>query len=235
MKEEGGEARFYLTPPHPCSYLPDRTAQTMFLDPREAVATELYTALSSQGFRRSGAHLYRPRCEGCTACIPSRIPVAAFAPNRSQRRANQRNVDLRYVLTTAEYSPEVFALYDRYVAARHRDGDMYPASPDQFKSFLLCHWSETFFLRAYLEDTLMAVAVLDRLDDGLSAIYTFFDASDERRSLGKQMILEEIALCRKLGLPHLYLGYWVNGADKMRYKTDFKPVELFVNGRWSRQ
>ena len=234
MKEEPRSARFFLTPPHTCSYLPEEQAQTIFLDPRERVGPELYTALTAKGFRRSGAHLYRPQCEQCRACIPTRIPVAEFKPRRAQRRADKRNADLRYELGHAEYRPEVYRLYERYIAVRHRDGDMYPASPDQFKSFLLCPWSSTYYLSAYDGDTLLAVAVLDRLEDGLSAIYTFFEPDCPERSLGTQMVLEEIRMAQALDLPYLYLGYWIEQAEKMRYKAEFRPVELLVNNYWQR-
>ncbi len=234
MKDETQGTRFYLTPAHPCSYLPDREAQTMFLDPRERTSTRLYSELTQMGFRRSGGHLYRPRCNGCQACIPTRLPVAEFAPRRAQRRTLKRNQDLELQLTSAQFTPEVFALYERYIAARHQDGDMYPADADQFKSFLLCNWSETYFLGARLDGRLVAVAVMDRLEDGLSAIYTFFDTSMPDRSLGRQMILEQIQLCKNTNLTYLYLGYWIEASPKMRYKADFQPVETFVDGRWTR-
>lgn len=206
----------------------------MFLDPRERTSTRLYSELTQMGFRRSGGHLYRPRCNGCQACIPTRLPVAEFAPRRAQRRTLKRNQDLELQLTSAQFTPEVFALYERYIAARHQDGDMYPADADQFKSFLLCNWSETYFLGARLDGRLVAVAVMDRLEDGLSAIYTFFDTSMPDRSLGRQMILEQIQLCKNTNLTYLYLGYWIEASPKMRYKADFQPVETFVDGRWTR-
>ncbi len=233
MKDETSENRFYLTPTHVCSYLPDRQAQTLFLDPRERIDSDKYTELTNLGFRRSGAHLYRPQCGACSACIPTRVPVAGFTPKRSQRRTAKRNEDLEYVLEAASYSPSVFSLYENYIAQRHRDGDMYPANPDQFKTFLLSQWSETYFLKAHLDGRLVAVAVMDKVNEGLSAIYTFFDPELSSRSLGVQMILQEISMCQRVGLPYLYLGYWIRDCDKMSYKTDFRPVELFVNQRWT--
>ena len=232
MKPEELSGRFFLTPAHSCSYLSDRQAQTLFLDPRELITTDAYTRLTEQGFRRSGAHLYRPHCEDCQACIPTRIPTGSFRPNRAQRRTAKRNRDLRFELSEGRYEPEVFALYERYIAGRHRDGDMFPASPDQFQTFLLSNWSETVFLSAYLGDERVAVAVMDRLNHALSAIYTFFDPDLPERSLGRMMILKQIQLCADIGLPHLYLGYWIRQSIKMRYKTDYRPVEVFVKGRW---
>ena len=232
MKSESSELRFFLTPEHPCSYLHDRQAKTLFLDPRETITSNMYAQLTQHGFRRSGGHLYRPQCAGCTACIPTRLKVEAFEPNRSQRRTARRNQDLRFEITTAAFSGAAFTLYERYIANRHDDGDMFPASEDQFRSFLLSPWASTYFLCGYLGTALVAVGVFDRLDNGLSAVYTFYDPKLDARSLGTQVILEEINLTRELNLPHLYLGYWIKDSEKMRYKTNYRPVQLLVNGQW---
>lgn len=234
MQDELGNKQFYITPAHPCSYLPGREAHTLFLDPRETITPHTYQLLTEQGFRRSGGHLYRPHCRACEACIPARVPVAAFAPRRSQRRILARNADLRVESRRGRFSAESYELYARYIAGRHRDGDMYPPSEDQFRSFLLSQWSETHFVCSYLEDRLVAVAVTDQQRQGLSAVYSFFDPALNRRSLGVWCVLQQIELARALGLPYLYLGYWIRDCDKMRYKTEYRPVELFVNGRWIR-
>ncbi len=232
MKSESSDLRFFLTPEHPCSYLHDRQAKTLFLDPRETITGKMYTRLTQIGFRRSGGHLYRPQCAGCTACIPTRLNVEAFEPNRSQRRTARSNADLRFEITTAAFSGAAFSLYERYIASRHDDGDMFPASEDQFRSFLLSPWASTYFLCGYLGTSLAAIGVFDRLDNGLSAVYTFYDPLLATRGLGTQMIIEEINLTRELNLPYLYLGYWIKDSEKMRYKTNFRPVQLLVNGQW---
>jgi arginyl-tRNA--protein-N-Asp/Glu arginylyltransferase len=232
MKEEPGNKQFFITPAHPCSYLPKRNANTLFLDPRETITPQTYQQLTEQGFRRSGSHLYRPHCKTCQACVPTRIPVATFVPRRSQRRVMNRNRDLTVRVEPATYSQRYYELYASYIAGRHFDGDMYPPSSDQFRSFLLSQWSDTVFVCSYLDDQLVSAAVTDRQEHGLSAIYTFFDPALMSRSLGVQSILNQIEHCRELGLPHLYLGYWIRDSDKMRYKTDYRPVELFTNGRW---
>ncbi len=233
MKEEIGKRQFYLTPAHPCSYLPGRRAQTLFLDPRDTIHPDLYQGLTELGFRRSGAHLYRPHCRDCQACIPTRIPVAQFAPRRSQRRAASRNRDLEIRMEPALFSRRYYELYARYVRGRHPDGDMYPPTTDQFRSFLLSQWSNSTFLCSYLGEELLAVAVTDQHPEGLSAIYTFFDPDHAERSLGTWSILQQIELCRKARLPHLYLGYWIRDSRKMRYKTEFRPAEVYLDGRWS--
>ena len=232
MKGELGDTQFFVTPNHPCSYLTRRQARTLFLDPRETITAGTYQALTEQGFRRSGGHLYRPHCKTCKACVPTRIPVHQFTPRRSQRRVLRRNEDLRIQIHEAVYAPEYYDLYARYIAGRHSDGDMYPPSRDQFRSFLLSQWSDTLFLCAYLDEELVSVAVTDQQPRGLSAIYTFFDPTLELRSLGVFSVLKQIELCQQLGGEHLYLGYWIKDARKMAYKTDYRPVELLVNGRW---
>lgn len=234
MQDELGTKQFYLTPGHPCSYLPRQEAQTLFLDPRETITPALYESLTEQGFRRSGSHLYRPHCRACRACVPTRIPVSDFVPKRSQRRVAQRNLDLRVEVEAAVFSPRVYDLYARYVSGRHRDGDMYPPSTEQFRSFLLSQWCDTLFVCSWLGEALVAVAVTDRQPAGLSAVYNFFDPDLDDRGLGVFSILQQIELARSLGLAHLYLGYWIRDCQKMRYKIDYRPIELFANGAWVR-
>jgi len=232
VKEELGRRQFFITPSHACSYLPERRANTLFLDPRDTVTPALYQRLTEEGFRRSGSHLYRPHCRGCQACIPTRVPVRGFVPKRRQRRTARRNADLEVRVESAEFSERAFVLYARYVAKRHGDGDMFPPTREQFRSFLLSPWSETRFLSFYLGGELVCVAVTDEQPDGLSAIYTFFEPALEDRSLGVMAILEQIRLARDLGLEFLYLGYWIRDCDKMRYKTEYRPIQVFVNGSW---
>ena len=230
--QEEKVAQFFLTPKHPCSYLDRNNAQTLFYDPRAVVSEGVYQSLTDQGFRRSGSHLYRPHCGDCQACIPTRLPVATFQPRRSQRRVLKRNRDLVVRIEPAEFTARHYHLYERYISLRHPDGDMYPASEDQFRSFLLSPWSNSVFLSLYQGERLLSVAVTDRQPRGLSAIYTFFEPTAETRSLGVLSILKQIAWCRELSLPYLYLGYWIKDCDKMNYKIQYRPTELFVNQRW---
>ena len=234
MQDEVGNKQFFITPAHSCSYLARRQARTLFLDPRETITPATYQALTEQGFRRSGGHLYRPHCRTCQACVPTRIPVDDFQPRRNQRRALRRNDDLVVQVHRATYARRFYELYDRYITGRHADGDMYPPSRDQFRSFLLSQWSDTLFLCSYAGDELIAVAVTDRQPRALSAIYTFFDPDLPERSLGVWSVLQQIDLARRLDLPYVYLGYWIRDSAKMRYKVDYQPVELFLNGRWVR-
>lgn len=235
-QRQARDLRFFLTVPHPCSYLTGREATTLFLDPQEILAPEVYDALTLLGFRRSGSNLYRPHCEACNACVSVRIPVESFTPSRTQRKLINRNSDLTLRLMPAEFNEQHYALYSRYIRARHADGDMYPPSRDQYRMFLTQPHPFAKFLEFRLGDHLMAVAATDLLGHGLSAIYTFFDPDPifERRSLGCFAILSQIELARKRCLPHLYLGYWIRDCQKMRYKQDYQPLEYLNGGRWQR-
>ncbi|MDX1589696.1 MAG: arginyltransferase [Oleiphilaceae bacterium] len=226
---------FFATPEHPCSYLEGRQAATMFVDPRAQVDKTLYSQLTELGFRRSGSHYYRPHCHGCNACIPVRIPVDEFRPRRSQRRVWRNNGDVRFHITPVQYREECYQLYERYINERHSDGDMYPPSREQFTSFLVEGTPEGFFLEMRLEGKLIAMAAVDVLTDGLSAIYTLFDPDHEARSPGTLAILWQIEEARRRGLSHLYLGYWISQCRKMNYKSRFRPLEEMVGGQWQRQ
>jgi len=225
--------KVYTTDPHSCSYLEDQEATTLFVDPRQPVDKALYSKLSALGFRRSGDHIYRPHCAHCEACIPARIPVCGFTPSRGQKRIWQRNQDLRIVSTDGISDEEAFDLYRRYISLRHSDGDMYPPEREQFEAFLNNVWDCTHYFRFYDKATLVAVAVVDALEDGLSAIYTFFDPEVAKRSLGVYAILWEVEQARELGLEYLYLGYWIQNCQKMAYKSDYRPLQVYVKNRWT--
>lgn len=223
---------FYATPPHRCSYLPNKSAVTLFADPISPKDTELYSLLSQHGFRRSGENLYRPACPRCRACIPVRVCVSMFRPCRNQRRTWRQNQDIEIRAMPARYDPEHLALYRRYLASRHPHGGMDNPSVESFKGFLISTWSQTIFYEMRLRRQLVAVAVADVLNDGLSAVYTFFDPAFSRRSLGRFAILLEIREARRQGLPWLYLGYWIRQCEKMRYKDEYQPLEYYVKGTW---
>jgi leucyl-tRNA---protein transferase len=226
--------RVFATYPHNCSYLDGEQATTLFVDPSTPLDAQVYSQLSFIGFRRSGPHLYRPHCASCNACVPARVPTADFQPNRSQRRIIARNSDLQTRIVDDIHTEEHFDLYQRYIEQRHRDGDMYPPDREQYDSFLTREWGSTSFVEFRDGDQLLAVAVVDRLDIGLSAIYTYYDPACERRSLGTYVILWQIRHALELGLAAVYLGYWIRNCRKMNYKTRFRPVELLANGHWIR-
>jgi len=241
------QINLYATDTHPCSYLEGQDANTIFVDPHFPVTAELYGQLSTRGFRRSGEHIYRPHCAHCQACIPIRVSVDKFHPNRQQKRVWAHNQDLSVEVSNEINSGEYYRLYERYINARHADGDMHPATPEQFENFLAKPFiakpssdqllpDETAQITLYLEfrekHVLKAIAVTDVLPVGLSAVYTFFEPVDKVRSLGVFAVLFQIELARKLGLSHLYLGYWIKNSPKMNYKSRYKPYELYQNGVW---
>lgn len=226
------ELRFFTTPAHDCSYLEGKQAVTLFADPLALIDKDLYSALSQVGFRRSGSHIYRPYCQACTACIPVRVPVATFARKRRHKRTMAHNTTLQVTRCAPQYTEEYFLLYERYIAVRHADGDMFPASKDQFQSFLVDGRAEASFYEFRDDGKLLAVAVADELNDGLSAIYTFFDPDVPARALGVYAVLYLIEATRLLKLDYLYLGYWIKQCQKMSYKMDYKPAELYVNNHW---
>nr|VFJ53997.1 MAG: arginine-tRNA-protein transferase [Candidatus Kentron sp. FW]VFJ58118.1 MAG: arginine-tRNA-protein transferase [Candidatus Kentron sp. FW] len=226
---------FLLEPPHPCSYFPDRSAMTLFADPRYPKDKRLQTLLSENGFRRSGQHLYRPHCRACQACVPVRIPVADFHPRRRQRRAWQRNRDLTVSSRPAEFRDEHFELYRKYIDTRHAEGGMANPTPDQYREFLIAPWVETLFVEFRLDHRLLALCVLDCLDNGLSAVYTFFDPDYPERSLGVYAILWSIYEAARQGLDWLYLGYWIETSPKMCYKSEYRSQERLQGGKWERE
>jgi arginine-tRNA-protein transferase len=195
-----------------------------------------YQALLGQGFRRSGAHVYRPACGTCLRCVPLRVPVQDFAPNRSQRRNLARNCEqVALHVGPARFDVEQYALYRSYVQSRHAEGSMADASEESYGEFLVAPWGgETRFLELRLGDRLMAVAVTDRLPGCLSAVYTFFDPAFSDQAPGTYAILCQIEEARRRGLEHLYLGYWIEGCRKMSYKDRFRPLEARIGERWRR-
>lgn len=226
------ELRFFTTPPHECSYLPNREATTLFVDPMAKVDKTTYSVLSEAGFRRSGNHIYRPYCEACAACIPVRVPAASFHMNRRQRRIWKKNLDLVVAPAQPAVSDEYFDLYRRYINQRHADGDMYPADLSQFRSFLVEGRPEALFYELRHQGRLVGVAVVDELDNALSAIYTFFEPDLPARSLGVFAVLWLLSEAKRRSLAHVYLGYWIKDCQKMSYKSDYQPLELLSQDRW---
>lgn len=225
---------FLMTPEHECSYLPGKSAKTLFADPHFPINGNIYTVLASIGFRRSGKHIYRPQCNHCHACIAIRLPVKKFIMNRNQRRNWKRNADLTITKFPAKFNKEHFELYQRYLASRHPDGDMNNLGADDYADFLITDWINTDFYEFKDTDKLLAIAVVDKLDDGLSAVYTFFDPDIAHRSLGRYAILTQIEEARKQNLEWLYLGYWIANCKKMHYKDEYQPLEYFYHDTWHR-
>ena len=223
----------YISQSHECSYLPDRDARSLFLDPSADVTPDIYQQLIDRGFRRSGCYLYQPACATCNACVSLRIPVAAFKPSRSQRRNWNSNLPhFQVVPEPAGYKEEHFNLYKRYLLQRHPEGAMSCNSPGQYIQFLTCDWSETQFIEFRRRGQLAAVAVSDILPNGLSSIYTFYDTDLIHEGVGVFALLWQIHYTRELGKEWVYPGFWVKECGKMNYKTRFRPYEAWSGQRW---
>jgi arginine-tRNA-protein transferase len=227
------DIQYYITPPHQCSYIEGRAARMVFLDPVKRIDTITLSELSRQGFRRSGDFVYRPECHHCRQCLSARINVQRFVANSSQKKAIKSNRDLRLEMRETHHATDVhYQLYERYIRLRHADGDMYPPSREQFEKFLVDSCTSSFFLEMWLGDQLLSVATCDHLDDGISAVYTFFDPNQAQRSLGTFSILQQIEWAKTHNLAYVYLGYWVPNAPKMKYKAQFSSLEVLLNGQW---
>lgn len=234
MDNDTNKLRFFITPSQACNYLDDRDSRSLFADPVFPKNKALYTALVENGFRRSGEHLYQPYCAQCSECVPVRIPVNEFKLNRNQKRTWKKNQDLTVNMTNAAFSDEQFQLYKKYLSARHAGGSMENPSVDDYQNFLWSSWSETLFFEFRNKDKLVAVAVVDQLNNASSAVYTFFDPDEQQRSPGKYAILFLIEEAKRKNQTWLYLGYWIAGCDKMKYKIEYQPIECFINEDWKK-
>lgn len=232
IKNSETQFNLYATPPHECTYLPGYQATTVFIDPAFPKDAKLYSRLSQHGFRRSGEHLYRPYCRCCEACIPVRIPVRQFVARRYQRRIWQKNQDITVNCVDSTFKAEHFALYCRYLRARHTGGGMDNPTQASYSQFLTSSWAATLFYEFRLQQRLLAVAVVDHFKQSLSAVYTFFDPDCPKRSLGAYAILWQIEEAKRLQQDWLYLGYWIESCRKMHYKIEYQPLEYYHQGSW---
>jgi arginyl-tRNA--protein-N-Asp/Glu arginylyltransferase len=222
----------YVGYEHECDYLPGNRARMVYVSPRVPLDKTLYTRLVASGFRRSGDLVYRPHCPECSACIPVRLPVDGFEPNRAQRRIGKTNSDLRVAAKPDVFDERHYQLYLRYLRSRHAGGHMAESSREDYIQFLGSGWGDTGFYEFLHGDDLLAVAVIDHLDDGLSAVYTFYDPDAMHRSIGTFAVLWQIDEARRRNLPWVYLGFWIPACRKMAYKGSFRPLQALIGSTW---
>ncbi len=230
--------QFYVTTPYKCGYLPNKLAQSLIAAPHHLVDSQVYSGLITQGFRRSGKFAYRPHCETCNACIPIRLMLSEFSPNRSQKRAFKQHADLNAFIIPLTFSQNHFELYNNYQHLRHTDEDnLNQSSPkdeaEQYRQFL-CQSNVESLMIEFREanNQVKIVSVIDVVHDGVSAVYTFYDATDSKASYGTYSIIWLAEWTKNLNLPYLYLGYWIQENQKMAYKQQFKPQEKLIDGEW---
>ncbi|MBV8973030.1 MAG: arginyltransferase, partial [Sphingomonadaceae bacterium] len=231
--------RFYVTAPAPCPYIPGRLERKVFTEIKGSNATAMTEALSRIGFRRSQNVVYRPSCDGCSACVSVRVATADFVPSASQKRLLAKNADLDVAACEPWSTEEQYDLIRRYLIRRHPTGGMAAMDAYDFADMVEQSPVDTLVIE-YREPhpenrgRLIGACLTDKQSDGLSMVYSFFDPDHERRGLGTFIILDHITRARRAGLPYVYLGYWIAGRPQMDYKTRFAPVERLGPRGWVR-
>ena len=231
--------QFYVTTPYKCGYLPNKLAQRLIASPQHLIDANIYSGLITQGFRRSGKFAYRPHCENCRACIAVRLILSEFNPSRSQKRAYKQHSDLTAQIFPLHFNQQHFELYESYQSLRHLDETATETSAtakdeaEQYRQFLCQSNVESLMIEFKDANTqVKIVSVVDIVKDGISAVYTFYDATEAKASFGTYSIMWLAEWTKSLNLPYLYLGYWIKDSQKMAYKQQFKPQQKLIDGEW---
>jgi len=226
------EIPLFLSQDYPCSYLEGYQSRSAFVHPSFQMTNPIYAQLISQGFRRSGDEVYTPHCHTCSACIPVRIPVSEFKPNRNQKRCLKKNINTQAKIKPALFEQAHYEMYMRYQNSRHQEGSMANTSPEDYISFLSSAWCDTVFVEFSIDGELAGIAVVDQFDDACSAVYTFFEPKFADYSPGVYAVLWQIEHCLSKDKTFLYLGLWIEACKKMNYKTNYQPIELLIESEW---
>jgi arginine-tRNA-protein transferase len=222
----------FVTDQSPCSYLDKRNAQSAFVHPSFSQSTTIYSQLIEQGFRRSGNEVYAPRCPTCSECIPTRVAIEQFKTSKNQKRCIKKNQRTSVIIKPAQFEQEHYDMYMRYQKDRHQDGGMANSTEEDYINFLSSQWCNTLFVEFSIGDKCAAVAIVDLLDNALSAVYTFFDPKFSNYSLGTYAVLWQIEHALQMELEFVYLGYWIKNCGKMSYKTQYQPIQGFIEKEW---
>lgn len=232
MSNAHNPVRLFETVIDDCPYLEGQKSASILVDPDHQIDKTLFSMLSRSGFRRSGEMLYSPKCPNCKACVSVRIPSTKFKLSRSQKRVWRKNTDLKASIEEVRFEQEHFDMYYRYQEKRHPDSSMFDQDIDKYSSFIESSYSHSQFLCFRLDGKLIGISVLDQFDGGVSAVYTFFEPQYSDRSLGTYAILYTLKVAKMHKIPYVYLGYWVDGSQKMDYKRNFKPLEGYIDRQW---
>ena len=222
----------FLSQEHPCGYLDDEKAQSLFIHPGYPISPSIYAQLIEQGFRRSGDEVYAPHCPHCSSCISVRLPVKKFKPSRSQKRCLSKNTSTQVIIKPAVFEQAHYDMYLRYQSVRHGDSSMATASPDEYLNFLGSSWCNTKFVEFSINNELAGVAVIDQFEQAWSAVYTFFEPKFNDYSLGVYAVLWQIEQVVRQQKEFLYLGFWIQACKKMAYKSDYQPLQLLIDKQW---
>ena len=222
----------FLSQTHACSYLDNQEAQSLFIHPSTPLTPNIYQSLLAQGFRRSGDEVYTPHCPRCTACVPTRLRVKEFIPNKTQQRCLKKNSETTAILKPAVFEQAHYEMYLRYQDTRHHEGSMAQATPEDYLDFLSSSWCDTYFIEFSIHNELAGIAVIDQVDTAWSAVYTFFEPKFSKYSLGVYAVLWQINQLKHRNKEFLYLGFWIEACKKMTYKSEYQPLQGLIENRW---
>jgi len=226
------EIQFYVTTKYSCGYIDGQDAQSIVATPYKRINSKNFNNLINKGFRRSGQYVYKPNCKNCNACIPIRLLAKNFIPSKSQKRVKKYLDKLTVKILPLTFDEEHYKLYIQYQNKRHRNDNEDEDDIADYNDFLIKSNVNSKIVEFRFNNELKIISIIDFVKDGISAVYTFYDCNNNKLSLGTVSIIWLLELCKKENLPFLYLGYWIYESQKMKYKTNFKPYELMIEGAW---